>query len=43
VLETIGVIIKRAKERRRDICLKEEIDVAKSDVLKMSKELSKFN
>ncbi len=43
VLEMIGAIIKRAKEHRCDTRLKEEIDVAESDVLKISKQLSKFN
>jgi hypothetical protein len=44
LLETIGKIIKRAKEQRRQTRLKEEIDdVPDSDFLSMSKQLSKFD
>jgi hypothetical protein len=42
MLESIGKIIRMAKERRRDTRLKEEVEVPESDFLKASKQLSKF-
>jgi hypothetical protein len=42
MLESIGKIIRNAKERRRDTRLKEEVEVPESDFLKASKQFSKF-